>query len=71
MTEEISFDIDIHPDRIERGEPVVHIDRLSIALPEGADRPYAVDRVSFRLHPGKCCASSAKAAQASQCRPMR
>ncbi|HEX8048669.1 ABC transporter ATP-binding protein [Rhizobium sp.] len=53
MTEERALDTDIHPDRIERGEPVVYIDRLSIALPEGADRPYAVDRVSFRLHPGE------------------
>lgn len=33
--------------------PVVVIDRLSIALPDGADRPYAVDRVSFDLYPGE------------------
>ncbi|WP_102222665.1 ABC transporter ATP-binding protein [Acidimangrovimonas sediminis] len=33
--------------------PSVTIDHLRIALPEGADRPYAVDRVDFRLYPGK------------------
>jgi len=33
--------------------PSVRIERLRIALPEGADRPYAVDRVSFELFPGK------------------
>jgi peptide/nickel transport system ATP-binding protein len=44
----------IHPGSlVQRGTPVVHIDRLSIALPEGADRPYAVDRVSFNLYPGE------------------
>lgn len=46
----------IHPGALKeegRGEPVVHIDRLSIALPDGADRPYAVDRVSFKLFPGE------------------
>ncbi|RYE61590.1 MAG: ATP-binding cassette domain-containing protein, partial [Oxalobacteraceae bacterium] len=36
-----------------RGEPAVFIDRLSIALPNGADRPYAVDRVGFKLFPGE------------------
>ncbi|MBP2171396.1 peptide/nickel transport system ATP-binding protein [Erwinia toletana] len=44
----------IHPGAlIDRGTPIVHIDRLSIALPEGADRLYAVDRVSFKIHPGE------------------
>jgi peptide/nickel transport system ATP-binding protein len=46
----------IHPGALKengRGEPVVHIDKLSIALPDGADRPYAVDRVSFKLFPGE------------------
>ena len=33
--------------------PVVQIDKLKIALPSGADRVYAVDRVSFDLWPGK------------------
>ena len=33
--------------------PVVFIRDLRIKLPDGADRPYAVDRVSFRLYPGK------------------
>ena len=36
-----------------RTEPVVTIDRLAIALPAGADRPYAVDRVSLTLEAGK------------------
>ncbi|WP_323372759.1 ABC transporter ATP-binding protein [Winslowiella arboricola] len=44
----------MHPGALtDRGTPVVHIDRLSIALPEGADRLYAVDRVSFKIHPGE------------------
>jgi peptide/nickel transport system ATP-binding protein len=46
----------IHPGALKekwRGEPIVHIDRLTIALPDGADRPYAVDRVSFKLFPGE------------------
>ncbi|WP_206611520.1 ABC transporter ATP-binding protein [Falsirhodobacter deserti] len=34
-------------------KPVVEIERLSVALPDGADRPYAVDRVSFRIAPGQ------------------
>jgi peptide/nickel transport system ATP-binding protein len=33
--------------------PVLRIERLSIALPTGADRAYAVDRVDFDLVPGK------------------
>ncbi|MGE6741843.1 ABC transporter ATP-binding protein [Allorhizobium pseudoryzae] len=36
-----------------RGKPVVFIDKLSIALPDGADRAFAVDRVSFKLFPGE------------------
>lgn len=46
----------IHPGAVaqeERAAPAVHIDKLSIALPEGADRPYAVDRVSLKLFPGE------------------
>lgn len=54
MTQETSHEAVIHPGAmIDRGKPVVHIDRLSIALPEGADRLYAVDRVSFKIHPGE------------------
>ncbi|WP_341485772.1 ABC transporter ATP-binding protein [Thioclava sp. GXIMD4215] len=34
-------------------KPAVRIEGLKIALPEGADRLYAVDRVSFDLWPGK------------------
>ena len=34
-------------------ELVAEIDQLSIALPDGADRPYAADRVSLDLEPGK------------------
>ncbi|WP_339109648.1 ABC transporter ATP-binding protein [Thioclava sp. GXIMD4216] len=34
-------------------QPAVRIEGLKIALPEGADRLYAVDRVSFDLWPGK------------------
>ena len=33
--------------------PLVRIENLRIALPDGADRPYAVDAVSFDLYPGK------------------
>ncbi|MBT9385954.1 ABC transporter ATP-binding protein [Pseudooceanicola sp. CBS1P-1] len=33
--------------------PVLSISDLRITLPEGADRPYAVDRVSFDLFPGR------------------
>ena len=36
-----------------RPAPVVRIQKLSIALPTGADRPYAVDRVDLELVPGK------------------
>ncbi|MBB3609737.1 ABC transporter ATP-binding protein [Rhizobium sp. BK602] len=53
MSEDVSFNPIVHPQRVDRGEPVVDIDRLSIALPAGSDRAYAVDRVSFRLHPGE------------------
>lgn len=34
-------------------EPVLSIRKLKIALPEGADRLYAVDNVSFDLFPGE------------------
>src|SRR6266700_4196083 len=34
-------------------EPVVSIRNLRIALPDGAERPFAVDGVSLDLHPGK------------------
>jgi peptide/nickel transport system ATP-binding protein len=40
-------------DPVAEAEPVVLIDRLSIALPTGADRPYAVDRVTLRLTAGE------------------
>ncbi|MCD7107830.1 ABC transporter ATP-binding protein [Rhizobium sp. DKSPLA3] len=33
--------------------PALVVERLAIALPQGADRPYAVDRVSFALMPGE------------------
>ena len=36
-----------------RSNPVVRIERLSIALPDGADRPFAVERVNFTLRPGE------------------
>ena len=36
-----------------RCNPVVRIERLSIALPDGADRPFAVERVNFTLRPGE------------------
>ncbi len=59
-TDDVSFEgtaaAVLHPGALEkevRGDPVVHIDRLSIALPDGADRPFAVDRVSFKLFPGE------------------
>ena len=44
----------IRPERTEgRAEPVIKIDKLSITLPEGADRPFAVERVNFTLRPGE------------------
>ncbi len=36
-----------------KGDPIVQIQKLSIALPEGADRVFAVDRVSFDIYPGE------------------
>ncbi|MFJ3057035.1 ABC transporter ATP-binding protein [Herbaspirillum sp. NPDC087042] len=33
--------------------PLLSIEQLSIALPEGADRPYAIEQVSFELHRGE------------------
>ena len=43
----------IHPGSLKRpeGTPIVRIEKLSIALPEGADRAFAVDRVSIDIHP--------------------
>ncbi|WP_110706958.1 ABC transporter ATP-binding protein [Salinicola sp. CR57] len=35
------------------GEPLLRIERLSLALPEGADRLYAVDNVSYDLKAGE------------------
>ena len=44
----------IRPEPTEgRAEPVVRIDNLSIALPDGADRPFAVEGASFTLRPGE------------------
>ncbi|PTW58987.1 peptide/nickel transport system ATP-binding protein [Breoghania corrubedonensis] len=45
----------IHPGSLKRpeGEPIVRIEKLSIALPEGADRVFAVDRLSIDIHPGE------------------
>ena len=43
-----------HPGADRAGAtPVVFIDNLSIALPQGADRPFAVDGVSFRFRPSE------------------
>ena len=43
-----------HPGADRPGaEPVILIDNLSIALPEGADRTFAVETVSFRIRPGE------------------
>jgi peptide/nickel transport system ATP-binding protein len=56
MPDEAAIDAVIHPGALRqegRGEPVVLIDKLSIALPDGADRVFAVDRVSFKLFPGE------------------
>src|SRR5690606_31965372 len=33
--------------------PVLKVDNLTIALPAGADRPHAVQQVSFEVEPGK------------------
>jgi peptide/nickel transport system ATP-binding protein len=48
----------IHPERTPehtkgRPNPVVCIEHLSIALPAGADRAFAVERVNFKLYPGE------------------
>jgi peptide/nickel transport system ATP-binding protein len=48
----------IHPERTSehtkgRPNPVVCIEHLSIALPAGADRAFAVERVNFKLYPGE------------------
>jgi peptide/nickel transport system ATP-binding protein len=48
----------IHPERTlehtkGRPNPVVCIEHLSIALPAGADRAFAVERVNFKLYPGE------------------
>jgi peptide/nickel transport system ATP-binding protein len=56
MPDEAAMEAVIHPGALRqegRGEPVVLIDKLSIALPDGADRVFAVDRVSFKLFPGE------------------
>jgi peptide/nickel transport system ATP-binding protein len=56
MADTPAMDAVIHPGALKeegRGEPVVLIDKLSIALPDGADRVFAVDRVSFKLFPGE------------------
>ncbi|NKN38853.1 ABC transporter ATP-binding protein [Agrobacterium sp. a22-2] len=56
MPDVTTADAVIHPGAAreqDRGAPVVHIDRLSIALPQGGDRQYAIDRVSFKLFPGE------------------
>ncbi|WP_276121188.1 ABC transporter ATP-binding protein [Pararhizobium qamdonense] len=44
----------IHPEHTKsRPNPVVCIEHLSIALPAGADRAFAVERVNFKLYPGE------------------
>ena len=32
---------------------VLHIDKLNVALPSGADRPMAVQDISLQLHAGE------------------
>ncbi|TCR70124.1 ABC transporter ATP-binding protein [Bosea sp. BK604] len=34
-------------------EPILSIEALTLALPPGADRPYAIEDVSLALHPGQ------------------
>ncbi len=34
-------------------QPVLVIDHLHVALPPGSDRPFAVEDISLRIHPGK------------------
>ncbi len=34
-------------------QPVLHIDKLNVALPSGADRPMAVQDISLQLHAGE------------------
>ncbi|SFT27907.1 ABC transporter ATP-binding protein [Methylobacterium sp. yr668] len=43
----------VAPQTHAAGEPVLVVEKLAIALPPGADRPYAVDRVSFTLRAGE------------------
>ncbi len=33
--------------------PLVRIDRLSVRLPKGGDRPFAVENISFHVDPGE------------------
>ena len=56
MPDEAATAAFIHPGALKeegRGKPVVFIDKISIALPDGADRAFAVDHVSFKLFPGE------------------
>ena len=32
---------------------ILAVEHLTLALPAGADRPFAVENVSFELHPGQ------------------
>ncbi len=41
------------PQNHAAGEPVLVVEKLAVALPSGADRPYAVDRVSLTLRAGE------------------
>lgn len=34
-------------------EPILEIENLKIALPEGSDRPFAVDGLTLSVHPGE------------------
>jgi peptide/nickel transport system ATP-binding protein len=34
-------------------QPVLHVDKLNVALPSGADRPMAVQDISLKLHAGE------------------
>ncbi|MGY4317527.1 ABC-type glutathione transport system ATPase component [Bradyrhizobium sp. JR3.5] len=38
---------------VQSSAPVLAVDRLSIALPKGGDRPFAVENVSFEIRPNE------------------
>lgn len=48
-------------------QPLLKIRNLSVALPKGADRPFAVHDVSLEVKPAEILASSGNPVRASPC----